>query len=64
MRGLVTTVLDLAGALLIVAALAVLAGRVDVAAGLLVAGVGLLGVSWLGDRVAARAVTRKVRSRR
>lgn len=50
MRELVAIVLDLLGGLLLVAAAAVWATRVDPALGLAVAGVGLLTVSWLGDR--------------
>lgn len=64
MRGIVTTVLDLAGALLIVAAIAVAAARVDPALGLLAAGLGLLLVSWAGDKAAARAAARQGRAGR
>lgn len=52
MRGLLTTVLDVLGALLIVVAVAVLAAELEVTAlvrGLGVAGVGMLIVSWVAD---------------
>lgn len=52
MKGLLTTVLDVLGSVLIVAALAVLAAELDVTfwvRGLAVAGVGLLVVSWVAD---------------
>ena len=49
-RDLTAIVLDLAGALLVIAAPVVLAWRVDPALGFAVAGVGLLVVSWLGER--------------
>lgn len=45
-----TTVLDLAGSLLVIAALAVFVGTFTVAGGLGVAGVGLLIFSWLIDQ--------------
>lgn len=48
-----TTLLDLAGSLLIIAALAVFVGMFTVAGGLGVAGVGLLVLSWLVDQRAA-----------
>lgn len=50
MHELLATALDLVGALLIVGALVALAWRFDPAAGLAVAGVGLIAVSWIGDR--------------
>lgn len=52
MRDLLTTILDIVGALLLVAALAVLAAELaptDLFRGLAVAGAGLLAVSWLFD---------------
>lgn len=52
MRDLITTILDFVGALLIVAALAVLGAELeftDLFRGLAVAGAGLLIVSWLFD---------------
>ena len=52
MRDLLTTLLDLVGALLLVAAVAVLAYELEVTdwvRGLAVAGVGLLVVSWISD---------------
>lgn len=49
MSGIVTTVLDLLGAVLVVAGLAVLVGQWSPPAGLAVAGMGLLVVSWLAD---------------
>lgn len=52
MKGLLTTVLDLLGAVLIVLAVAFLAAELEVTAlvrWLGVAGVGLLLVSWLAD---------------
>lgn len=52
MKDLLTTVLDAAGALLIVAGLAVLAAELEVTAlvrGLVVAGAGALIVSWVAD---------------
>lgn len=52
MRGLVVDVLDLAGGLLLVSAAAVLAWRLDPAAGLAAAGTGVLVISWLGERSA------------
>lgn len=64
MRELVTTVLDLAGLLLLVAAAATLTSRVDPSLGLAVAGGGLLVVSWLGDVMARRAAARVNRRRR
>jgi len=51
-KDLLTTVLDAAGALLIVAGLAVLAAELEVTAlvrGLVVAGAGALIVSWVAD---------------
>lgn len=51
---MLTDVLDLAGLLLLVAALAVLAWRADPVVGLGAAGAGLMAVSWLVDRRAAR----------
>ncbi len=63
MKSLLTTILDLVGAVLIVAALAVLAAELEVTGlvrGLVVAGVGLLVVSWLAD--GAPMPTRKGRS--
>lgn len=48
-----TTLLDLIGALLVIAALAVFVATVTIAGGLAVAGVGLLALSWLIDRQAA-----------
>lgn len=49
-----TTLLDLAGSLFIIAALAVLVGTFTVAGGLGVAGIGLLVLSWLIDQRASR----------
>lgn len=52
MRTLLTTLLDLIGSVLIVAAVAVLAAELyptDLVRGLLVGGVGLLVVSWVTD---------------
>ena len=49
MYDLVTSALDLVGALLLVAALTVLVWPLSVAAALAVAGGGLLAVSWLVD---------------
>lgn len=52
MKGLLTTVLDVAGAVLIVAAVALLAAELQVTVwvrGLGVAGAGLLIVSWVAD---------------
>lgn len=49
-----TTLLDLGGSLLIIAALAVAVGVVSIAGGLGVAGIGLLVLSWLIDKRAAR----------
>lgn len=49
MHALLTTVLDLVGMLLLVAALAVLCWSLHPAAGLAVAGGGLLGASWVID---------------
>lgn len=54
MRRLVADVLDLAGGLCLVAALAVLAWDLHPAAGLGAAGTGLMVVSWLGERAPAR----------
>ncbi|WP_309129471.1 hypothetical protein [Microbacterium sp.] len=48
-----TTLLDLLGALLVIAALAAFVGTFTIAGGLGVAGVGLLALSWLIDRRAA-----------
>ena len=59
MHELASTVLDLVGGLLLVAAAAVLGWTVHPALGLAAAGVGVLCVSWLGDR----AVTTKRRAR-
>lgn len=64
MREVVSTVLDLAGLLLVVTAAAVLAARIDLVLGLAVAGAGLLGVSWVGDLGARRAAARRARRRR
>lgn len=50
----VTTLLDLAGALLLVAAVAVAVAAVSVPAALAVGGAGLLAASWLIDRLARR----------
>ena len=47
---MVTTALDLLGALLLVVALAVLVWPASVAGALACAGVGLLALSWLVDR--------------
>lgn len=49
-----TTLLDLAGSLLVIAALAVAVGFISIAGGLGVAGVGLLVLSWLIDQRDAR----------
>jgi hypothetical protein len=49
-----TTLLDLAGSLLIIAALAVAVAMFTIAGGLGVAGVGLLVLSWLIDQRATR----------
>lgn len=52
MRGLVTTILDVLGAVLIVLAVAFLAAELELTPlvrGLAAAGVGLLAVSWLAD---------------
>lgn len=52
MRGLLTTILDVLGAVLIVLAVAFLAAELELTAlvrWLAVAGVGLLFVSWLAD---------------
>jgi len=59
---LVSTVLDLLGGVLLVAAVALLAWTVHPALGLAVAGGGLMIVSWLGDR--ARAAKRGRAARR
>lgn len=48
-----TTLLDLIGALLVIAALAVFVSTFTIAGGLGVAGSGLLALSWLIDRQAA-----------
>ncbi|MEJ1087045.1 hypothetical protein WDU99_01795 [Microbacterium sp. Mu-80] len=48
-----TTLLDLVGSLLVIAALAVFVAMFTLAGGLAVAGVGLLALSWLIDRQAA-----------
>jgi len=61
LRDLVSTLLDLSGLLLLVAAAAIAASRVDPALGLAVAGAGMLGVSWArgaADRIKARRRTR------
>lgn len=50
MLPLITTILDLLGLVLVVAGLALAAGLLFVPAGFAVAGLGLLGVSWLLDR--------------
>lgn len=52
MRSLITTVLDVVGALLLVAAVSIGVAELEVTAGvrgLAVAGVGLLFVSWVSD---------------
>lgn len=52
MKGLLTTVLDVIGSVLLVAAVAVLAAELEPTAlfrGLAVAGAGLLVVSWVAD---------------
>lgn len=54
MSGIVTTVLDLLGAVLVVAGLALFVGQWSPPAGLAVAGVGLLVVSWLADLLGGR----------
>lgn len=48
-----TTLLDLIGALLLIAALAVFVSMFTIAGGLGVGGLGLLALSWLIDRQAA-----------
>jgi len=50
MRPMITTLLDLAGLLLLVAAAAVLVAAWSLPGALAVAGVGLLAASWLVDR--------------
>lgn len=47
---MVTTLLDLAGSLLLVASVAVLVWPASVAGSLAAAGLGLLALSWLVDR--------------
>ena len=49
---MLTTALDLIGALLIILAVAVLVWPWSVAGALALAGVGVLGLSWLADRKA------------
>lgn len=61
MRELLTTVLDLLGALALVAAAVVAVWPFSAALGLLVAGAGLLAVSWLTDRQARAAAVRRRR---
>lgn len=56
MRELITTSLDLVGLLLLVAALSVLIWPYTVPGALAAAGVGLLAVRWLVDRVAGPSV--------
>lgn len=50
----VTSILDLLGLLLLVAGVAVFASKFGLWAGLVAAGVGVLGASWLIDRRAKR----------
>lgn len=69
MRELAAIVLDLLGGLLLVAAAALWASRVDPSLGLAVAGAGLLTTSWLGERAGTwrprwRAHVARVRARR
>lgn len=55
MIGVLTSILDLLGLLLLVAAVAVLVGGWTLPGALGVAGVGLLAVSWLVDRRQGRS---------
>ncbi|TQL58538.1 hypothetical protein FB461_1953 [Rarobacter faecitabidus] len=61
MHSLITTVLDLLGAVLIVIALALAAGAWWTPAGVFVAGVGLVAVSWLVDLPRRRSARKRAR---
>ena len=58
MRVVLTSVLDLLGLLLLVAAVVLLVGAWSVPGAAAAGGVGLLGVSWLTDKMADRRTKR------